>query len=220
MNIYLTWDDEKHLLLLPINPESFEISGSQNNTSLYIHNLGEINLKGKRGLYSITLESFFPATKYSFRHGAYHEPYDYYCKKLKKLFENNTTLHLIITGTDINMFCTIENFNHGESDGSGDVKYSLTLKEYRDVLTSKRMCVRKIEKTYKWKKGDTWPKVVKKHLGSSKGWKKIRKSNMAVVNTAKWKHPGKKETVALIGSKVVINDKTFMQQTTTGIRKS
>lgn len=61
MDIYLNWDNEKKSILLPINPESFEISGSQNNQSLYVHNLGEINLKGKRGLYSITLESFFPS---------------------------------------------------------------------------------------------------------------------------------------------------------------
>lgn len=80
MDIYLNWDNEKKSILFPVNPESFEISGSQNNQSLYIHNLGEINLKGKRGLYSITLESFFPSKKYNFRHGKYHDPYNFYCK--------------------------------------------------------------------------------------------------------------------------------------------
>ena len=55
MDIYLNWDSDKKSILLPINPESFEISGTQNKQSTYVHNLGEINLKGKRGLYSITL---------------------------------------------------------------------------------------------------------------------------------------------------------------------
>lgn len=204
MDIYLNWDNEEKSMLLPINPSSFEISGSQNNQSVYIHNLGEINLKGKRGLYSITLESFFPAQEYDFSHGEYHDPYDYYCKKLKNLYEQNKTVHLIITDTDINMFCTIESFTHGEADRSGDVKYSLTLKEYREITASKRMSTKKKEISYTWKKGDTWSKVVKKHLGSSSTWKQVRKSNMSVINKAKRKHPKAKEAAALVGYKVVI----------------
>lgn len=204
MDIYLNWDNEKKSILLPINPESFEISGSQNNQSLYVHNLGEINLKGKRGLYSITLESFFPSKKYNFRHGKYRDPYNFYCKKLKNLYEKNTTVHLIITETDVNMFCTIESFTHGENDGSGDVKYTLALKEYREVVAAKRISTKKKWATHTWKKGDTWPKVVKKYLGSSKTWKTVRKNNIAVVKKAKRKNFKKKETVALIGYKVVV----------------
>ena len=204
MDIYLNWDNEEKSILLPINPSSFEIAGSQNNQSVYVHNLGEINLKGKRGLYSITLESFFPSRKYDFSHGTYHDPYDYYCKKLTKLYESNKTLHLIITETDINMFCTIESFSHGEADRSGDVKYRLTLKEYREVMASKRMSTKKKETSYVWKKGDTWPKVVKKQLGSSSTWKQVRKANSSVINKAKRKNPKTKESVALAGYKVVI----------------
>lgn len=215
MDIYLNWDNEKKSILLPINPESFEISGSQNNQSVYVHNMGELNLKGKRGLYGLTLESFFPAQKYSFQHGEFHEPYDYYCKKLKTLYESNTTVHLIITETDINMFCTIETFTHGEADQTGDVKYSLALKEYREVVAAKRKATKKKTTkkristkpkivSYTWKKGDTWSKVVKKCLGSSKTWKTVRKNNQSVINKAKKKHPKKKETTALIGYKVVV----------------
>jgi ABC-type proline/glycine betaine transport system substrate-binding protein len=46
--------------------------------------------------------------------------------------------------------------------------------------------------------------VVKKYLGSSKTWKTVRKNNIAVVNKAKRKNFKKKETVALIGYKVVV----------------
>ena len=204
MDIYLNWDNEKKSILLPINPESFEISGSQNNQSLYIHNLGEINLKGKRGLYTISIESIFPAQRYNFQHGEFHDPYDYYCKKIKSLYEKNTTVHLIITGTDINIFCTIETFTHGENDGSRDIKYTLALKEYREVVAAKRVSTKKKGATHTWKKGDTWQKVVKKYLGSSKTWKTVRKNNITVVNKAKRKNSKKKETVALIGYKVVV----------------
>ena len=204
MDIYLNWDNEEKSMLLPVNPSGFEISGSQSNTSLYIHNMGEINLKGKRGLYGLTLESFFPGKKYDFEHGKHHKPYEYYCKKLKALYERNETMHLIITGTNINMFCTIESFAWGEEDGSGDVKYNLQLKEYREVVASKRTSTKKKQKTYTWKKGDTWPKVVKKALGSSSTWKTVRKANTTMIRKAKKKHPEAKETVALVGYKVVI----------------
>lgn len=204
MDIYLSWDNDDKQMLLPINPTSFEISGQQNNQSVYVHNLGELNLKGKRSLYSITIDSFFPAKKYDFRHGKYHEPYDYYCKKLKQLYQKNETLHLIITGTDINMYCTIESFSHGESDGSGDVSYKLDLKEYRTIDAAKRVNTKKKEAIHTWKKGNTWSKVVKKYLGSSETWKSVRKTNADVIKKAKRKNPGKKEAEALIGYKVTI----------------
>lgn len=207
MDITISWNNEEESITLPINPSSFEITGSQNNTSLYIHNMGEINLKGKRGLYGISIESFFPAQEYDFAHGEFYEPYEYYCEKLQALYEDNETVHLVITETDINLFCTIETFTHGEEDRSGDVKYSLAFKEYREIVSTKsnkRISTKKTTASYVWKKGDTWAKVCKKKLGSSKNWKAVRKKNLAVIKKAKKKHPMAKESVALIGYKVVI----------------
>lgn len=204
MEIYLCWDNDNKKILFPVNPSAFTIEASQNNQSVYIHNLGELSLKGKRGLYSITLESFFPAQKYNFQQGKWHDPYEYYCEKIKALFEKNQTAHLVITGTDINMYCTIDSFSYGESDQSGDVSFSLTLKEYRTSATAKRISTKKKNTTYTWRKGDTWPKVTKKHTGSSSTWKNVRKSNIATVNKAKRKNPKKKEALALVGYEVTI----------------
>ena len=131
MDIYINWNDDTKTIRLPVNPESFNVEGSQNNTSINIQNFGEINLKGKRNLLSLSFESFFPAQKYDFAKGAYKEPYAY-IRKLKKLMEKNTTLHVVITETDINMQCTIESFSYGEEEKNGDVQYSLSLKEYRE----------------------------------------------------------------------------------------
>ena len=208
MDIYIKWDSDKKGFLLPINPEGFELTDSMNNTSVIVHNLGEINLKGKRSLWTITLESFFPHQKYSFSRGAYHDPYEYYIKKLKKLFEKNTTIHLIITQTSINGFFTIESFTYGNKEKNGDVSYSLSLKEFREIGSSSVKRIAKSPKngTYVWKKGDTWQKITKKCLGSSKNWKKIKKRNAAVIKKAKKKHPKKKESAALIGYKVVVLD--------------
>lgn len=214
MDIHIKWNNDQSGIQLPVLPEEFEISSEMNNTSVIIHNLGEINLKGKRKLFSITINSFFPHEQYSFAKTEYHEPYEYYVAPLKALFEANETVHLIITGTDINMYCTIEAFPYGHDERNGDVKYSLTLKEYRaiqsvSVAAGVRAEVTRVTKStssssYTWKKGDTWQKVTKKKLGSSAKWKKVKQNNKAVIKKAKKKYPKKKEKDALVGFKVVV----------------
>ena len=47
----------------PILPSEFMVSNPYNAQSVNINGLGDINLKGKRGLKSITLELFLPATE-------------------------------------------------------------------------------------------------------------------------------------------------------------
>ena len=197
MVIHIKWDNDKKGIVLPVNPQAFKIANSMNNTSVMVHNLGEINLKGKRGLWSIVSMD------------SYHDPYQHYIKMLKARFQANTTLHLVITETNINMYCTIESFEYGHEEKNMDVAYSLTLKEYREAEATpagkpKRVAKGKGTSSYKWKKGDTWQKVTKMKLGSSKKWKAVRKKNAAVIKKARRKHPKKKEKQALVGYKVVV----------------
>ncbi len=215
MDIVIKWKDDSMSLQFPINPPSFNQGLTQNNTSLYIHNFGEINLKGKRALKTVSWQSFFPSREYYFEKTAFKDPYDYYIKTINSLVEDNTTVHLVITDTDINMYATIESFSHGEEEKNGDVAYSIDFKEYRvpaNTGTKGSAGTRsggaqgkEAKKTsYKWKAGDTWPKVCKKKLGTSKTWKAVRKKNKKVINKAKKAHPKTKETTALVGYKVVI----------------
>ena len=207
MDIYIKWNDDKESLRLPVLPSSFELAGTQNNTSVNIHNLGELNLKGKRNLYTISFDSFFPCQHYEFCR-CKPKSIESYIKTLRTLFENNTTVHLIITESEVNMFCTIDSFNHGMSEKVQDVSYSLSFVEYRSVTEGTRVVKSTVSTTktttHKWKKGDTWQKVTKKYLGSSKKWKTVKKNNASVIKKAKKKNKGKKEKVALIGYKVVV----------------
>jgi nucleoid-associated protein YgaU len=204
LDIFIKWDNELNSIQLPINPESFEQSVSQNNTSLYIHELGEINLKGKRALKQVSWSSFFPAQDYNFCRCVPMDPF-YYTRVLEALLENNTTVHVIITTTDINMYCTIEEFTHGEADRSGDVSYSITFKEYREVQGGVRTSKDKVPVTYLWRSGDTWPKVTKAVLGDSAGWEAQKSANKKIIKAAKKANKKKKEEVALVGYKVVIS---------------
>lgn len=207
MVIHIKWDNDSDGIILPVNPQSFTLSDSMNNTSVVIHNLGEINLKGKRALKSITLESFFPCQDYDFLKDSFHEPYGYYIKKLNEVFENNTTVHLVITETKINGYFTIESFEYGHQEKTKDISYSMSLKEYRELggtKTEARVSKSVGAMSYTWKKGDTWQKLTKQTLGSSSTWKTQRKNNMSVITKAKKKNPQAEERTALIGYKVVI----------------
>lgn len=226
MKIWLKWDNDTKSIQLPILPSSFELSGSQGNTNVVVQNFGEINLKGKRGLYSISLSSFFPHEYYDFCQCKPSKPYTY-TKKLKKLYEKNETIHLVITETDINSFFTIESFSYGEADRSGDVNYTLAFKEYRKLKkTAKKNTAAGNSVTspyllreakavksckYVWKKGDTWQKVAKKKTGTSANWKALKKQNKKLINKVSLAYRKKHPNVAkipvntlLIGKKVVI----------------
>lgn len=204
MDIHIKWDDDKKGFQFPVNPSGINVSESMNNTSLYVHNKGEINLKGKKGLRTTSWSSFFPMQDYDFCQCKPRDAYDYYCANLKKLMEKNETVHLIVTGTDIDMFCTIDSFEHGPQERVEDVTYTISFKEYVDVNLKKRHKKSTKTKEIKWKKGDTWHKLTKKVLGSSSKWKTVRKNNAKVIHKAKKKHPKAKEATALVGYKVVI----------------
>lgn len=216
MDIIIKWNNDWEGFHFPVLPESLSQTESMNNTSIYIHNKGEANLKGKRSLKSVSWSSFFPAQNYRFCKVTPQNPYDYYCKKLKKLMEDNTTVHLIVTDTDINMYCTITQFDHGPGDRTHDVTYTITFQEYRWINGKKRPTKSARERTVKWRKGNTWHKLAKKYLGDSGKWWLLRQKNASVIHKAQKKqrdlkkknksYKRKKECDALIGFKVLIRD--------------
>lgn len=121
-------------VVFPVNPPSFDVSNGYKHTVVNIQNLGDINLLGKRGLASIKFSSFFPANDYEFvQLLTVQAPY-VYVGAIKKMAESNQPCTLSITGTDISTPVTIDEFTYGEKDGTGDVYFSLQLREYRYVL--------------------------------------------------------------------------------------
>lgn len=225
MNIYIKYDNDKKQIRLPVLPSEFEISAAQGNTSVTLYGLGEINLKGNRGLYSISLSSFFPTLHYDFCKCKPENP-KRYISKLKKIFADNETVHLIITTTPINMHCTISDFAYSKNDGTGDINYTMKFTEYRESKSKKKSkyvteklygseCFSRVTKkvkthSYKWKKGDTWLKVSRKETGTANYTNTLRIQNKKVIEKAKKayikKHGVKtvKDSVALVGYKVVI----------------
>ncbi|MCI6172092.1 MAG: hypothetical protein MR665_07840 [Selenomonas bovis] len=121
-------------LVIPITPASFECAVSNQNGKISIENAGEYNMMGKTGLKSVSLSSFFPAHDYNFAAaGSSTDPYSY-VETLEEWRTGGYPLSLSITGTPIAFPCLVESFKYGEQDGTGDVYYTLELKEYREIV--------------------------------------------------------------------------------------
>ena len=117
----------------PVSPASFEVSLPSNNQTVNVISIGDVNMIGNAGLASLKFESFFPSNEYPFVNdmtatGAYE-----YVAKVKKMQTGKEPCQISISGTDVSLPVTIETFEYGEKDGSGDVYFSLQLREYKFV---------------------------------------------------------------------------------------
>lgn len=200
-------EDKSESIQLPVVPASFMIDDGQNNVVVNITSLGDANLPGKKSLREMTLSSFFPNQDYGFLVCERKKnPYDY-ISWLRKRKNNGTIMRVVITGADINFTCLIEKLEYGEDDASGDVNFTIELKEYVTLKSSesksssgssssgiKRLSKSK-PKTYTVKKGDTLKKIAKKYLGSASKSKSLYKKNKKVIENAfkKWKKAQKKK---------------------------
>ena len=188
---------------IPVLPSEYTVTSEQENTSVTVCNLGEINLLGKQKLRSVSFSSFFPSY--------YDSGYcDYRSDKPKKLVERIEKMKragrvkLTITGTAINMYVTIESFEWGESDGTGDVNYTLNLKEHKKVsipvsalvkeatttasvseqaeTTQREQTTQTSTQSYTVQSGDTLSGIAKKLTGSS-SWQTIYEQNKGIIGS-------------------------------------
>lgn len=179
MEIWLTKDGDR--ILLPITP-LFKIESANSNSVENLNEIGEVNIAGRQGLRSTTLESYFPRDK---------EPYSY-VEKLSRWQKENEPIRLIITETPHNFECLIESFSSSEDDGSSDVYFSISLKEYRRFEMNKAPIVSAGE-TKRFNKNQDIPKALltvgkydtpwtmaKKIYGDGEKFKKILKAGYVV----------------------------------------
>ena len=191
MDYYLSFNNNEERLRLPVLPSSFEVTIPHQNTTVNITELGEINLIGKTGLASMTIQSFFPNQDYPFcLYTGYPKPYE--CiKLLLKWKESGRPIRVIITETPINYAMAIESLSYSEVDGTGDVYFTLELKEYKFIKTpsigassqntlTTPPATREVKSpptSYVVKKGDTLWLIAKKLTGAGSNYKVIANKN-------------------------------------------
>ena len=134
MDIGFFFSFENEVVQLPINPPKVDVKYGSNNKSSEIVKLGEINILRNRKLGSVSFESFFPEEEWfpGIRTlGRFRSP-SFYKDFFLRIKESGKPARLVITGIDLNMLVSIEDFNYYHQAGDHeDMYYSLALKEYR-----------------------------------------------------------------------------------------
>lgn len=178
-------------------PPEYEVTSESNNTQVVINSFGEVNLLGKRKLKNISFSSFFPKQKYSFcEYTTFPTPKQ--SVKLIEKMKNKGIVRLTMTGTPVNMNCTIESFTWGENDGTKDINFTIEFKEYRKAKVkktkAKELVLMKVvpadtqreakevsSEIYTVQKDDTLCRIAKNKTGSSANWKAIYNQNKGMI---------------------------------------
>lgn len=199
-------------IMLPVNPESFAFTEKHNNTSVNVNSIGEVNLLGKRDLKTGTISSHFPKRDRNYANNSGRQAPYTYINKLLSWKSSGKPVRLIITGTKINFQVTIETLKYGEQDGTGDVYYDLTMKEYRAVEIKKtklkkkkkttkkkskpkRPAAKKKTKTYTVKSGDCLWNIAKRFYGNGAQYTKIYNANRGKIKNPNLIYPGQVLTI-------------------------
>lgn len=177
----------KEALQLSVKPEDFTVTVAHRNTVVNVVELGDINLIGNTGLREVTLSSFFPAKNYNFSYNVGRKKPITCVNLLEKWRKSGKPVRVIITDL-LNMEATIESFSWGERDATGDIYYSIYLKEYKKIKVKKtkgkKTTTRATKapesntgKTYTVKKGDCLWNIAKRFYGNGSQYTKIYNAN-------------------------------------------
>lgn len=125
------WIGQDTLIQLPVLPQAYSVKTDNNNVSINVESVGELNILGETKLSGITLASFFPNQYYTFcTYSDFMTPLEFVAK-----FEawriSKKPIRLIMTGTPVNDLFSIESFEYGENDGTKDINFTLSLKQYK-----------------------------------------------------------------------------------------
>ena len=208
---YQLWFDVnggKSKMQLPVNPETFTVSRSANNSGVTVAGLGEITLINEQSPVKISFSSIFPRSYFpgcSTKKPASPVACILFFTTLMKM---KTPVRFTAAKCNIVMYVTIENFQYSESGGDvGTYEYSITLKEYRSTKVrqieikkdtkktadKKKAVVKKQEKarvsnkskpkTYTVKAGDCLWNIAKKFYGDGSKYKKIYDANKKIIGS-------------------------------------
>jgi len=170
MDIFLSVNNRAEIIQLPIVPSEFKINSPVNNETFTTINQGDIKLMGERGLKDLTIETFFPNKKYSFARSNQYTRWQY-VEMIESWIERKLRVRLVVTGSPVNMVTVIDNFEYGPQDGSGDIYYSLSLSEFKDIKLQKKAIVPESKPAIK-KSGMNAGTPVKKKAAKKKAVKK------------------------------------------------
>lgn len=205
--MWLTHNGEREKLRFPVLPDIIKVGNGSMNKSVDVAGLGEIVIKQDRPALTIEFSCFFPAGSFPGIQVSSITPPKTLKQKVEKWKNSYKPAHFILTGTDFNMFCTIENFPCIEKGGDvGTIHYTLALKEYREVSarqikvsnntasvppeTPTRTDNREQPKTYTVVAGDCLTIIAKRVLGNGSRYTEIYELNRDIISNPNLIYPG------------------------------
>lgn len=132
VQFYLEVEGKRYIL--PVNPSEIKINRTTSNSTTEVVKLGEVNQLGLKTLADFSFSSFFP-TKFT---AGYVNPK---CTRLTPISwvnvidgarSGNKRVRVIATDLGINFLASVESFEWGYEDSTGDINYSIDFKEYKD----------------------------------------------------------------------------------------
>lgn len=194
---WLTYNNNKERLQLPVNPSSIDITNGTLNESITVQGLGETTIIQDPAAKTFEFSSQFPARYLpicSYR--SIPIPWDA-IQQIEKWKESGNPIRFIATDTPINYPVTIEGFEYSERGGDvGTYYFDINLKEYRFIKprqvtikvveqkpvatvsqTSSRPSNKQVDKVHVVKKGESLWKIAQKELGNGSKYPSIASLN-------------------------------------------
>jgi len=134
MDIGIFIEYNGQVVQIPVNPQTFNVKTSGNNTTTEIITLGEIVVPKKKKLSSISWECFFPyedwypaiRTKGEFRSASF------YLDFLNRIRDDCKPCHLTVTGIGFDEDVVIDSFDYYHQAGDHeDTYYSIKFTRYQ-----------------------------------------------------------------------------------------
>lgn len=136
MDIIVSANNNSEILIFPIIPYDTQIKNPSQNEEFQTVNSGTLNLIGDAGLRSTSITSIFPKSKLSNARFGSVEGIKY-VEFFNKWKAKKAPIRLVMSLSDgsewVNMLCLVESFDYS-FDRKENVRYSLELKEYTNVL--------------------------------------------------------------------------------------
>ena len=133
--MWMTYDGGKERLRFPVLPSSIRVAQGMMNQSVAVQGLGELAIMQDPGAMAVSFSSFFPATPFPGVQFRRLGPPIELVERIAAWMKGDLPVQFLVTGTAINGHFTIESFPWHEDGGDpGTLHYSLTLKEYKEVI--------------------------------------------------------------------------------------
>ncbi|MDO4680901.1 MAG: hypothetical protein Q4A55_06615 [Aerococcus sp.] len=133
MSIQFYLDIEGKRYMLPVNPGEIKVKKGMNQSTVEIVKAGDVLLDGTEKLADLSLSSIFPKdyeASYVNAEAPEKAPKEW-VKIIHDAQANNDKVRLIVTECDINIETLITSFQYEFNDATGDVEYTIDLKEHR-----------------------------------------------------------------------------------------